>query len=737
MTGLLIAYYVITLANTNQIAGQINMISKHPYPIAIEVGDVTTYIARLNGLSERLTYIRTPDVVEGVRRDYESIDEGISECLDFIVTWYIYWPQDAPVLWQTYRELRDAQKRLLSQCDDPGFTDKEARAFYEEEIAPRTGEMNRLAESMTCGSRTKFAEFEKMAQKTRVHSIIFSTLLTLAVFAALAIYLNIIKKKSRQEEQLQHHLREALESAQNANMAKSQFLFNMSHDIRTPMNAVIGMTAIAALHADEPDKVRDCLGKITASSKRLLSLINDVLDMSKIENGKLSLNSEEFVLPEFLHDFIAIVEPQAKARQLNFEVSACGVEHEHVVGDTLRIRQALLNITGNALKFTPPGGRVDVKIRELPPRHKGYGTYQFTVSDTGIGMPAEFITKIFEPFERARSSTNSKTEGTGLGMSITKNIVDMMNGQIAVQSEMGKGASFQVTLHLKLQPTEEERLDFGALWELRVLVADDDQDVCENTARMLEELEMRSEWVLTGAEAVDKVAAAHHASQECHSVILDWRMPGMDGLETARRIRSQVGSQIPIIVHTAYDWTNIEEEARQAGINAFLAKPLFKSNRFHVMYDMMNGDGPQGAPQPQNPAVDLFDGRVLLVEDNMLNMEIAQEFIEYCGCRVETARDGSEALRMVTAAEDGYYGLIFMDIQMPNMDGLEATQRIRLLEQEGGRGHTHIVAMSANAFVEDIERAYDSGMDEYITKPVNIKELRSTLKTHLGKREAT
>lgn len=734
LTGLLIIYYVITLVNTNRITEQINMIGKHPYPIAIEVGDVTTYIARLDGLAERLTYIRTRDAVEGVKRDNEDIDKEISESLDFITEWYIYRPEDAPVLQQTYLELKDVQNRLLAQCMDPDFTDEAARVFYKEEITPRTGEMNRLAESMTFGSQSKFAEFEEMAQNARIHTIVFSTVLTLAVFIALYIYLYILKKKRQQEEQLQLNLREALESAQNANMAKSQFLFNMSHDIRTPMNAVIGMTAIAALHADEPDKVRDCLGKITASSKHLLSLINDVLDMSKIESGKLSLNSEDFTLSEFVHEFLTIVEPQAKSKHLDFEVSVCGVEHEHVTGDTLRIRQALLNITGNALKFTPAGGKITVKIRELPSQFKNYGTYQFTVSDTGIGMPEEFITKIFDPFERAHSSTNSKTEGTGLGMSITKNIVDMMNGQITVQSDEGKGTNFHVTLHLKLQPVEEESFDFSALRELRALVVDDDRDVCENTAKILDELGMRSEWVLTGAEAVEKAVVAHRANQEYHSVILDWRMPGMDGLETARRIRSQVGSQVPIIILTAYDWTEIEEEARQAGINAFLAKPLFKSSLYRVMRGLVDGGLLHEKEEPREPEADMFDGRVLLVEDNLINMEIARELIEHCGCRVETAEDGIEALRKVTAAENGYYGLIFMDIQMPNMDGYEATRRIRLLEKEKNRERMPIVAMSANAFVEDIEKAYDSGMDGYITKPVDIKEIQKTLKTQLDRR---
>ena len=652
------------------------MIGEHPYPIAIELGDVTTCVARLDGLAERLTYIRTPDVLEKVRKDYESIDESCSKSIQFIVERYIYRPEDATALQQSYSELWEALDRLLGLCESPDFSDRQSRDYYDLEIVPKIAEMNRLAASMVEGSQIKFAEFEDLARKTRVSTIVLSTVLLVSVFTALAIYLSILKKKRDQEELMQRNLRVALESEQSANEAKSQFLFNMSHDIRTPMNAVIGMTAIATIHADDPVRVRDCLSKISAASRHLLSLINDVLDMSKIESGKIALNDEGFVLPEFLHDFLTIVEPQAKAKQLDFEVSATGIEHEHVVGDTLRIRQALLNITGNAVKFTPPGGRVEIKIRELPPQHRGYGTYQFTVSDTGIGMPEEFLDKLFEPFERVRSSTNSKIEGTGLGMAITKSIVDMMNGQISVESQVGKGTSFQVILHLRLQSVEEERFDCSALQELRVLVVDDDLDVCENTVGMLEEIGMCSEWVLTGAQAVHKAIVAHRENRDYHCVILDWKMPGMDGLETTRRIRHEVGAEVPIIILTAYDWTDIEKEAVESGVNAFLPKPLFKSSLYQVMREVVGGA--PSAPDKhlaKKPAEDLFDTRVLLVEDNMINMEIAQELIRHCGCRVETAWDGVEALHKIRTAKDGYYGLIFMDVQMPNMDGYEATRQ--------------------------------------------------------------
>ena len=490
------------------------------------------------------------------------------------------------------------------------------------------------------------------------------------------------------------------------------------------------------MNIDEPVKVKDCLSKISTSSKHLLGLINDVLDMSKIESGKIALNDEEIVLSDLIHNFIMIIQSQVKAKHLEFDISANNLVHEKVIGDTLRINQILLNIMGNAIKFTPAGGTIDLKIRELPPQYNGYGTYQFIISDTGIGMPKEFLKKIFEPFERMQTSTNSKIEGTGLGMAITKNIVDMMNGKIDVKSEQGKGTVFTVTISLKLQKSDLEKFDFSSLRELRSLIVDDDRDVCESTSRMLEEIGMRSEWVLSGAEAVEKTVLAHQKNQDYHSVIIDWKMPEMDGLETTRRIRKLVGDEVPIIILTAYDWTDIEDEAKEAGVNAFLAKPLFKSRLYHVMHDIVLGEQNFNADVgTKETSESVSDVRVLLVEDNVMNMEIASEFIKYCGGEIEQAWNGEEAVQMVKNMPDGYYKVIFMDIQMPIMNGYEATKEIRRFEQSQGRTYTPIIAMSANAFVEDVDKAYASGMDKYITKPVDIGEIRSVLKGYRKEKE--
>lgn len=734
---LLLLYYIITLVNINHIAEQVDMISAHPFPAAVEIGDTTTYVARLNGLAERLTYIRSDDVLESVYHDYEAIDKKLTGSLEFIKACYRYQPKDAVAAQQIYSDLRGAFEQFLVLCEDQALTNEESAFYYKENIQPKVAQMNDVCSTMTLGAKASFAEFEWLVQQSRISTILLSTVLILAVVSSLFIYMYLLWKKRLLGDQLQAGLRDALASAQNANNAKSQFLSNMSHDIRTPMNAIIGMTAIAGMNLDNPEKVKDCLRKVSVSSTHLLGLINDVLDMSKIESGKVALSEEDIKLPELIQEFITLIQQQTKAKHLELHVGIKNLEHERVIGDSLRIKQIMLNIMSNAVKFTPAGGEISLKICELPPQHNGYGTYQFTISDTGIGMSEEFIEKIFLPFERAQSSTQSKVEGTGLGMAIVKSIVDMMNGQITVKSQAGVGTVFQVTLHFKLQKTGEEALDLSSLRELRILVADDDQDVCVDTTRMLAEIGMRSEWVLTGEEAVDKTVCAHEARQDYHSVIIDWKMPGMDGLETTRRIRSILGGEVPIIILTAYDWTDIEEEANEAGVNAFLAKPLFKSRLCHVLRDVMSGEKPRRKPAADGLAGCVLEGRVLLVEDNALNMEIAQEMIHNCGGVVESVWDGSEAVRVMETAPDGYYNLVFMDIRMPHMDGYEATRQIRRLEKEKGRAPIPIVAMSADAFVEDASKAHEAGMDGYITKPVSMTELHRVLREHLMERPET
>ena len=538
-------------------------------------------------------------------------------------------------------------------------------------------------------------------------------------------------------EQLRNHaaLKEAFLAAENASRAKSDFLSNMSHDIRTPMNAIMGMTAIAAMHVEEPGYIRDCLGKITLSSKHLLRLINDILDMSKIESGKVFLMEETFGLPAMVEALLAISWPQARSRNQQLQVQIANIVHEEVIGDPLRLQQVCINILGNAIKFTPEGGHISLRITEKPCHMRGFGCYEFVFADDGIGMEKAFLERIFEPFMRADNSRIRKVEGTGLGMSIARNIVRMMNGDIEVWSEPGKGSRFTVTVHLKLGKVDEE--DLAELAQLAVLVVDDDRFACENACAILNDIGMASDWVTSGDEAIARLVEARRAARDYSAVILDWIMPGKDGVATAREIREKIGESIPIIILSAYDWSDVEQEAREAGVNAFISKPLFKSRLVTVLKHLILEDGENDETVREVwPAEDYAGKRILLVEDNELNMEIAEELIGSTGASVEKAFNGREALERLLETPPEYYDLVLMDVQMPDMNGYEATEAIRA----SGRpdlGTLPIVAMSADAFAEDVQRALKSGMNDHLAKPVDIAKLLSVLEKWMREKDLT
>lgn len=734
LLALLFVYYIITIVNTNAIYQQVEMIIMHPYPTVVAAGEVDNGLSQLRSLPERLIYVRTPELIASVENHYESIDESMEEQLELLDKTYIYDRKEVETLQRIYMELQAEQAELIQLCESAKVTGEDVELFFEQNMEPKLDRLDELTETIIVQSTAGVTEFDHMIRKARLNTIVLCTVIICAVVGALGIYLYILKCNTEKEDEMRAALRDALSEAKKANAAKSQFLSNMSHDIRTPMNAIIGMTALAAMHLEEPEKLKNYLKKISVSSGHLLGLINDVLDMSKIESGKIAINDEECVFSDLMDNLITIVQPQAKAKHLDFEVTVDNLEHEHIVVDKLRLNQVLLNIIGNAIKFTPEGGRIRLQICEIHAKQKGYGTYRFTISDTGIGMTKDFLERIFLPFERVDTSTDSKVEGTGLGMAITKSIVDMKGGEIQVQSEPGKGSTFIVTLPLKLFDTNGMEIDSSLFEKLRALVVDDDRDVCENTANLLRKIGMTSEWVLTGAEAVEKAINAHAQGQDYHAIIVDWKMPGMDGLEVAHQIRSIIGGETPILILTAYDWTEIEEAAKAAGITAFLSKPLFKSRLYQVMRETLPGGMPKLVETQELPEMhreERIEGIVLLAEDNTLNMEIAHEFIEQHGAAVEKAWDGEEAVRMAVGAPDGHYKLIFMDVQMPHVNGYEATEQIREFEKANGRKHTPIVAMSANAFAEDVEKAYAAGMDGYITKPASMEEVGRVLKKYL------
>lgn len=536
------------------------------------------------------------------------------------------------------------------------------------------------------------------------------------------------KKAARQSYELNqklkeshHELETALMHAESANSAKTTFLNNMSHDIRTPMNAIIGFTSLAASHVDNKEKVKEYLSKISTSSEHLLSLINDILDMSRIESGKVKINENPLHLPELLHDIRTIVQPNITSKQLDFLIDTVDVKNEDIIADKLRLTQILLNILSNGIKFNRTGGTISLRIRQLKSAPTGYGNYQFIIRDTGIGMKPEFQEHIFESFTREETSTVSGIQGTGLGMAITKNIVDMMGGTITVKSEEGQGSEFTVNLTFKLCGEAKSYEKIEQLQGLKVLVADDDTDTCLSISGMLTEIGMRSEWTVSGKEAVIRAKHSMEMGDEFYAYIIDWLMPDMNGIETVRRIRRVIGDSSPIIILTAYDWSDIEEEAKEAGVTAFCEKPLFMSQ----LRELLTNPVPK-TKEPEKREWIYNGKRILLVEDNELNQEIAQTILEDAGFMVETANDGVEAVKKMEQAVPGQYDLILMDIQMPVMNGYEAAKQIRSLKNRE-TASVPIVAMTANAFEEDREKSYEAGMNGYLAKPVSAEALINTI----------
>lgn len=576
-----------------------------------------------------------------------------------------------------------------------------------------------------------------------VYGVLTALFASLFLFLCLLLALHIrnrgiLKKKiaevSAQYEAQKKDLSDALALADQANRAKTTFLNNMSHDIRTPMNAIIGFTALAASHLDNRERTEDYLAKIAQSSSHLLSLINDVLDMSRIESGKFTIEEKPENLPEILHGLRNIIQADVHARRLELFIDTVDVTDENICCDKLRLNQVLLNLLSNAIKFTDPGGTVSLRVTQKPSEKEGYAGYEFCVRDTGIGMSREFAETIFEPFTRERNTTVSGIQGTGLGMSITKNIVNMMGGEIHVFSEKGKGTEFTVSLAFRLDGGKEELEELVELKGLHGLVVDDDIVSCQSVSKMLRQFGTRAEWTMYGKEAVIRTAEALDVGDPYQIYIIDWSMPDMNGVETVRQIRRVVGHEAPIILLSAYDWSDIEDEAREAGVTDFVSKPLFMTDLHRALGHAL-GRGKDVAMEELPLDKGMAGRRILLAEDNELNREIAVEILSAAGYLVESAENGRIACEMLEASEAGYYDAVLMDVQMPVMDGYEATQRIRAIK-DPALASVPVIAMTANAFEEDRKKAMEMGMDGHLAKPIDVEKMLALLTKIIRRKQA-
>ena len=553
---------------------------------------------------------------------------------------------------------------------------------------------------------------------------IFMTLLSCAsvLIILTVIFLRYFSITRSQMNELEKARQVALE----ANKAKSEFLANMSHDIRTPMNAIVGMTAIATAHIDDRKQVQNCLRKITLSSKHLLGLINDVLDMSKIESGKLTLTTEQISLKEVVEGIVNIMQPQVKTKKQIFDIHVENILTENVWCDGVRLNQVLLNLLSNATKYTPEGGSIQLSLsEEKSPKGENYVRIHIKVKDNGIGMSPEFLKRIYESYSRADGARIHKTEGAGLGMAITKYIVDAMEGTIEIQSEPDKGT--EVLLTFDFEKAVAMDMDM-VLPSWNMLVVDDDELLCKITMETLKSIGIKAEWTLSGEKAIE-LAIQHHKKRDDYQIILlDWKLPGMNGIQVAKEIRCNLGDEIPILLISAYDWSEFEAEAREAGINGFISKPLFKSTLYHALHQYMDNEIEDD--QTLNPPIDLFGHRILLAEDNELNWEVAKELLSDLGVELDWAEDGQICLDKFKKSPEGYYDAVLMDIRMPHMTGYEATKMIRGLNHPDALS-IPIIAMSADAFSDDIQHCLECGMNGHIAKPIDIMEVTRLLKRFL------
>lgn len=724
-----VVYVVFTTHSIFTISRQINYVAEHPYKAMSEINKIRARVFEMN------TYLpifisETENNLDGIRSVLRTSCQENEKSLKILDEIYLGKKEDLTELNDALDELKKALIQSVENSENNKMDRPAVQKYFDKEIEPIRVKTDTAIQKVIDSADRRVLIIQESTEEKAEAAILYA-----AVIGLLMIVIVIYAYKLRNEylindelKRQQKILQDALLVAQKANDAKRDFLSRMSHEIRTPMNAIIGMSAIAFNYLDDKKRTADCLSKITFSSKHLLMLLNDVLDMSKIENGKLNIRQELFDLKNLVTSLADINYGLATAKGLSFEIVISGFKDELLLGDSMRVNQILLNLLSNAIKFTPKGGSVKLEIRMLRSASDKIWL-RFIVKDSGIGMKKEFLEHLYEPFEQADNGIARKYGGTGLGMAITKNLVAIMDGTIEVESQEGAGTTFMVDLPFGVSKVDKKTA--AEMEEMRVLVVDDDNDTCEHAVVLLKGMGVNVDWALNGFEAIEKVRSACEDDGRCYDVcFIDWCMPELDGIETARRMRRYVGPDVLIIIISAYDWSGIEEQAKAAGVNAFIAKPFFASNLYNTLLTVSRKPELGFSAVGNKETYDFGGKKVLLVEDNELNMEIASEMLKFVNLQVEHAENGKVAVDIFRNSKEKEYALIFMDIQMPLMNGYDAARCIRSSEHPAA-GTIPIIAMTANAFNDDVQAAFDAGMNGHLAKPIDVEVLYKTIARYI------
>lgn len=724
-----VVYVVFTTHSIFTISRQINYVAEHPYKAMSEINKIRARVFEMN------TYLpifisETENNLDGIRSVLRTSCQENEKSLKILDEIYLGKKEDLTELNDALDELKKALIQSVENSENNKMDRPAVQKYFDKEIEPIRVKTDTAIQKVIDSADRRVLIIQESTEEKAEAAILYA-----AVIGLLMIVIVIYAYKLRNEylindelKRQQKILQDALLVAQKANDAKRDFLSRMSHEIRTPMNAIIGMSAIAFNYLDDKKRTADCLSKITFSSKHLLMLLNDVLDMSKIENGKLNIRQELFDLKNLVTSLADINYGLATAKGLSFEIVISGFKDELLLGDSMRVNQILLNLLSNAIKFTPKGGSVRLEIRMLRSASDKIWL-RFIVKDSGIGMKKEFLEHLYEPFEQADNGIARKYGGTGLGMAITKNLVAIMDGTIEVESQEGAGTTFMVDLPFGVSKVDKKTA--AEMEEMRVLVVDDDNDTCEHAVVLLKGMGVNVDWALNGFEAIEKVRSACEDDGRCYDVcFIDWCMPELDGIETARRMRRYVGPDVLIIIISAYDWSGIEEQAKAAGVNAFIAKPFFASNLYNTLLTVSRKPELGFSAVGNKETYDFGGKKVLLVEDNELNMEIVSELLKFVNLQVEHAENGKVAVDIFRNSKEKEYALIFMDIQMPLMNGYDAARCIRSSEHPAG-GTIPIIAMTANAFNDDVQAAFDAGMNGHLAKPIDVEVLYKTIARYI------